>query len=144
MIINELQITNVYGNTFSSASCNVDNIYKRTGDKNIYELVIDNLMLVKYSNDTDLMNYIKSLPLHKKRLAILSLMDDDQYSWDKLREKITGNKMKYTYSETNRIGDHIWYISDLSKFKSDYPEWNWKFGLNETLEQMFNEITVRS
>jgi len=93
MIINELQITNVYGNTFSSASCNVDNIYKRTGDKNIYELVIDNLMLVKYSNDTDLMNYIKSLPLHKKRLAILSLMDDDQYSWDKLREKITGNKV---------------------------------------------------
>lgn len=93
MIINELQITNVYGNTFSSASCNVDNIYKRTGDKNIYELVIDNLMLVKYSNDIDLMNYIKSLPLHKKRLAILSLMDDDQYSWDKLREKITGNKV---------------------------------------------------
>lgn len=61
-----------------------------------------------------------------------------------LCEKITGNKMKYTYSETNRVGDHIWYISDLSKFKSDYPEWNWKFGLNETLEQMFNEITVRS
>jgi CDP-paratose 2-epimerase len=61
-----------------------------------------------------------------------------------LCEKITGNKMKYTYSETNRIGDHIWYISDLSKFKSDYPEWNWKYGLNETLEQMFNQITVRS
>ena len=61
-----------------------------------------------------------------------------------LCEKITGNKMKYTYSETNRIGDHIWYISDLSKFKSDYPEWNWKYVLNETLEQMFNQITVRS
>jgi len=93
MMINELQITNIHGATFSSASCNVDDIYRRTGNKNIYELVIDNLMLVKYSDDEELINYIKSLPLSKKRLAILSLMDDDQYSWDKLREKITGNKV---------------------------------------------------
>ena len=47
-------------------------------------------------------------------------------------EEITGKKMSYSYSETNRIGDHIWYISDLSKFKEHYPTWNWKYGLNET------------
>lgn len=50
-------------------------------------------MWCNWRYDTDLINYIKSLPLHKKRLAILSIMDDDQYSWDKLREKITGNKV---------------------------------------------------
>ena len=53
-----------------------------------------------------------------------------------LCEKITGNKMKYTYSETNRIGDHIWYISDLSKFKSHYPNWEITISLEDTIMQM--------
>src|SRR5262245_59257058 len=46
-----------------------------------------------------------------------------------LCEKIAGKKMNYSYSESNRIGDHIWWISDLNKFKSDYPAWHWKFDL---------------
>lgn len=58
-------------------------------------------------------------------------------------ELISGNKMNITYNETNRIGDHIWYISDLSKFKMHYPEWNWKFNLNETLVEMFISIKER-
>jgi CDP-paratose 2-epimerase len=60
-----------------------------------------------------------------------------------LCEKITGNKMNYTYSETNRIGDHIWYISDMSKFKNHYPDWNWKYGLEDTLVQIFEEMRQR-
>lgn len=35
----------------------------------------------------------------------------------------TGNKMNYSYTDENRIGDHIWYISDVRKFQSHYPEW---------------------
>lgn len=46
------------------------------------------------------------------------------------------NWSNYTISEQNRIGDHIWYISDLSKFKSDYPEWNITISLEETIKQM--------
>ncbi len=61
----------------------------------------------------------------------------------KLCEQITGNKMNFSYSETNRIGDHIWYISDLTKFKTHYPTWNWKYGLQETLDEMFNEMKQR-
>ncbi|QNA45001.1 NAD-dependent epimerase/dehydratase family protein [Lacibacter sediminis] len=60
-----------------------------------------------------------------------------------LCENISGNKMNYTYSDTNRIGDHIWYISDLSKFKQHYPEWNWKYDLTVTLEEMFNALRSR-
>jgi CDP-paratose 2-epimerase len=60
-----------------------------------------------------------------------------------LCESISGNKMNYTYSDTNRIGDHIWYISDLSKFKQQYPEWNWKYDLTVTLEEMFNALRSR-
>jgi CDP-paratose 2-epimerase len=58
-------------------------------------------------------------------------------------EKITGNKMNYSYSETNRIGDHIWYISDMSKFKKHYPEWTWKYNLEDILSQMYNEMKNR-
>jgi len=60
-----------------------------------------------------------------------------------ISEKITGKKMNYSYSETNRIGDHIWYISDLSKFKSHYPAWNWKYNLEDILIQIHDGITKR-
>lgn len=60
-----------------------------------------------------------------------------------LCEAISGNKMNYTYSETNRIGDHIWYISNLNKFKEHYPTWNWKYDLKETLVEMYMGILNR-
>jgi CDP-paratose 2-epimerase len=58
-------------------------------------------------------------------------------------ERISGNKLNYTYSEINRIGDHIWYISDLTKFKIDYPNWICEYGIEETLFQIFNGIKSR-
>lgn len=60
-----------------------------------------------------------------------------------LCEKISGNKMNYTLAETNRIGDHIWYISDVNKFKEHYPEWNYKFDLEETMVEMYNNMSKR-
>ncbi len=61
-----------------------------------------------------------------------------------LCEKITGNKMNYTLSDQNRIGDHIWYVSDLSKFKAHYPTWAPRFGIEETLSQIFEEFNTRN
>ncbi|HTR30714.1 MAG TPA: NAD-dependent epimerase/dehydratase family protein, partial [Puia sp.] len=58
-----------------------------------------------------------------------------------LCERITGNKMNYVYTEDNRIGDHIWWISDVSKFKAHYPGWTWKYDLTDILVQI-NEATV--
>lgn len=59
-------------------------------------------------------------------------------------EAITGKKMNYSYSETNRIGDHIWYISDLSKFKDHYPNWSWKYNLDDILEQIHASMSART
>ena len=56
---------------------------------------------------------------------------------------ITGNKMNYTYSENHRSGDHIWYISDVSKFKNHYPDWEFKYSLTETLSQIFENLKSR-
>ena len=41
-----------------------------------------------------------------------------------LCESISGRKLEWTLSDRNRIGDHRWWISDLSPFRSDYPDWN--------------------
>ncbi|GAB5400725.1 MAG: NAD-dependent epimerase/dehydratase family protein [Aureisphaera sp.] len=58
-------------------------------------------------------------------------------------EEITGNKMNYEYSETNRIGDHIWWISDLSKFKEHYPDWSPKYNIKDILTQIHEAFKVR-
>jgi CDP-paratose 2-epimerase len=59
-------------------------------------------------------------------------------------ENLTGKKMNYKYDDTNRIGDHIWYISDVQKFKNHYPDWNFKFDLNDILTQMYDAISLRN
>lgn len=61
-----------------------------------------------------------------------------------LCEEITGNKLNYSYSDTNRIGDHIWYISDVSKFKAHYPDWEYKYDIRHTLHEMFLSFSKRS
>lgn len=35
-----------------------------------------------------------------------------------------------------RIGDHKWYISDVSKFRADYPEWDYKYNLWAIFEDL--------
>jgi len=55
----------------------------------------------------------------------------------KMCEEITGNKMHYTYSDQNRIGDHIWYVSDVRKFRSHYAGWEYKYGIRDILEEIY-------
>ncbi|MGB4521217.1 MAG: NAD-dependent epimerase/dehydratase family protein [Candidatus Omnitrophota bacterium] len=51
-------------------------------------------------------------------------------------EGITGEKLDYEYVKQNRIGDHIWWISDISKFKSHYPEWDYKYNIVDTIKEI--------
>lgn len=54
----------------------------------------------------------------------------------KLIESISGKPMVYEYDEQNRQGDHICYISDLSKMRAHYPAWD----ITRDLKTTFNEI----
>ena len=60
-----------------------------------------------------------------------------------LAEKITGREMQVQYSPGNRIGDHIWYISDLSKFENDYPAWHLQHTVPEIMNQMYTSMCAR-
>ena len=51
-------------------------------------------------------------------------------------EKLTKQSMNYSISEQNRIGDHIWYISDVRKFKFHYPNWSYKYDIDMILKEM--------
>ena len=53
-----------------------------------------------------------------------------------LCQKITGRELDHTYAEDNRTGDHIWYVSDVSKFESHYPDWS----LTKNVEDILTEI----
>jgi CDP-paratose 2-epimerase len=58
-------------------------------------------------------------------------------------EEISGKKLNCAYSKTARKGDHIWYISSLKKFRTDYPGWQFKYGLREIMAQIYNGLSTR-
>lgn len=56
-----------------------------------------------------------------------------------LCEKISGRKISYEYTDRNRVGDHIWWISDLSKFRSHYPDWKITYDARGLIENIFRQ-----
>ena len=53
-----------------------------------------------------------------------------------LVESITNIEIKKNYNKENRVGDHIWYISDTKKFKKDYPNWKQKYNTKKIIEEL--------
>lgn len=53
-----------------------------------------------------------------------------------LIEKISNIKSEYKVLKQNRIGDHIWWITDNSKFKKDFPNWKINYSLDDSLKKM--------
>lgn len=56
-------------------------------------------------------------------------------------EELSGNKLDYTYLDDHRIGDHIWYISDVRKFQSHYPGWAYQYNIDDILTEIFEACT---
>jgi CDP-paratose 2-epimerase len=56
-------------------------------------------------------------------------------------ETITGKKMNIRYADENRVGDHIWWISSVEKFKAHYPGWSLQFNVNDILGQIYRATT---
>ena len=52
-------------------------------------------------------------------------------------QKIVARELQWAYSEHNRIGDHIWWISDNSKFAKHYPNWNLQYNVPQILQEIY-------
>jgi CDP-paratose 2-epimerase len=61
-----------------------------------------------------------------------------------LIEDVSGTRMNYTVSDESRSGDHIWWISDVRRFQNDYPEWSYRYGLRDIVEEIVVAAKNRS
>jgi CDP-paratose 2-epimerase len=56
-----------------------------------------------------------------------------------LCEQISGRRLDWSLSDTARMGDHRWWISDLSEFGADYPDWEPTYGVERILREIHDE-----
>jgi len=52
-----------------------------------------------------------------------------------------GKRPNLTYSDQNRLGDHICYYSDLRKLQSHYPDWKLSYSLDKIVEEMVQVVS---
>ena len=55
-------------------------------------------------------------------------------------ERLTGRGMNWRYSDESRTGDHIWWISDVRRFQSDYPSWHYRYDTDAILGEMLDGL----
>ena len=51
-------------------------------------------------------------------------------------ELITKKKVKRIYQKDNRVGDHIWYVSNTTKFKKHFPLWKQRYNTKRIIEEL--------
>jgi CDP-paratose 2-epimerase len=60
-----------------------------------------------------------------------------------LCQEISGRELRWDYQEHSRPGDHIWWISDVSRFQSDYPDWKLTYNIRGILSEIHEAIVER-
>ena len=98
-------------NTVLGATYSQSNYEDFKENKNIFEEVIDALMLDQYSDEPELTEFIKTLPGDKKRLAILSLLDKDNNMWLKLKSMLGDTNL----SKVAQIKDVVLMLREYVK-----------------------------
>jgi len=58
-------------------------------------------------------------------------------------ERLTGRPLNWSYSEDNRAGDHIWWVSDVRKFQNHYPGWTYRYDLGGLLGEIHAALQDR-
>lgn len=55
-------------------------------------------------------------------------------------EARSGRRPMLTYDDTNRVGDHICYYTDMAKFRAHYPTWSQRWSLDAILDEMVDAV----
>ena len=58
-----------------------------------------------------------------------------------LVEKFANIKIKKKFLKQNRVGDHIWYVSSMKKFKKDFPNWKQKYSTMKIIKDLINQFS---
>ena len=56
---------------------------------------------------------------------------------------LSGNQTNFSVSPQARTGDHIWWISDVSKFRTHYPEWDYEYDLRKMTTEIVEAVSER-
>ena len=59
-------------------------------------------------------------------------------------ESLSGFRVEYSVTDQARSGDHIWWISDVSKFMRDYPSWKYTYSLDDILQEIIDAVKTRT
>ena len=60
-----------------------------------------------------------------------------------LCEEIADRELDWEYVDENRIGDHIWWISDSTAFRAHHPDWSPRYDLRGILEEIYEHNADR-
>jgi CDP-paratose 2-epimerase len=60
-----------------------------------------------------------------------------------MSEAISGRELNWTYSETNRVGDHIWWVGSNQRFQSHYPDWKLEYDIPRILRDIHDANVER-
>jgi len=55
-------------------------------------------------------------------------------------EKKIGIKIKRIIKKENRVGDHIWYVTSMKKFKKHFPNWIQKYNTEKIIDELINKL----
>lgn len=72
------------------------------------------------------------------RYSNCSVLEAVQYA-----EELCDRKLDFNLSDEARSGDHIWWISDVRRFENDYPEWKYRYDLNEIIKEIVDATAER-
>ena len=61
----------------------------------------------------------------------------------KMCEDISGNTLSWNYRDENRFGDHIWWVSDVSRFQADYPDWSYGYNMQDIMREIYEGLRQR-
>ena len=57
-----------------------------------------------------------------------------------MTEKTVGRKLDWTYVDDARIGDHMWWVSDLAKFQAHYPGWRVRYDVPAIIAEITDAL----
>ncbi len=60
-----------------------------------------------------------------------------------MAEALAGRPMTWSYQDANRVGDHIWWISDTRRFQTLYPEWSYQYDIRAIMQDIHHGLSER-